>query len=203
MQGWLPGLVADGGPVFLVIIVLSIVTLTILLVKLWQLHIAGAGQWRAIRQAQDELSQGHRDQVLSRLGSVNGPIVAVLKLALGSVPDAGDRAALAARQEARRMRAGLRALETLAALGPLLGLLGTVFGMIQAFTELGGGRPDPAQLAGGIAKALVNTAGGLIIAILASAGLAWLEGVIERRNGELETALSGAVSGRSPVAGTS
>lgn len=60
----------------------------------------------------------------------------------------------------------LNTLGTIAAITPLLGLLGTIFGLIEIFSAfLGGGSPDSAKLAGGIAMALVTTATGLIVAI--------------------------------------
>jgi len=60
----------------------------------------------------------------------------------------------------------LNALGTIAAVSPLLGLLGTVFGMIQVFTAITeAGAGDPAELAGGIGKALITTAAGLVVAI--------------------------------------
>lgn len=60
----------------------------------------------------------------------------------------------------------LNALGTIAAMAPLLGLLGTVLGMIEIFSSfMGAGTANPAVLAGGIAKALITTAAGLIVAI--------------------------------------
>jgi biopolymer transport protein ExbB len=60
----------------------------------------------------------------------------------------------------------LNTLGTIAAVGPLLGLLGTVFGMIEIFAELmKHGSGDPAILAGGISEALISTAAGLTVAI--------------------------------------
>lgn len=75
----------------------------------------------------------------------------------------------AGRKAAYRMERFLPALATIAALGPLLGLLGTVIGMIEIFAAQGGadgvGGSNPAQLAHGISIALYNTAFGLIVAI--------------------------------------
>ena len=60
----------------------------------------------------------------------------------------------------------LNALGTIAAVTPLLGLLGTVVGMISVFTNITAvGVGNPAQLAGGISQALITTAGGLAVAI--------------------------------------
>jgi biopolymer transport protein ExbB len=77
-----------------------------------------------------------------------------------AIEDAGSR-------EADRMKRSLRGLSTIAAVSPLLGLLGTVFGMIDAFqrTSSSGGAAKTADLATGIYEALVTTATGLTVAI--------------------------------------
>lgn len=77
-----------------------------------------------------------------------------------AIEDAGSR-------EADRMQRSLRGLSTIAAVSPLLGLLGTIYGMIDAFqkTSAGGGGGKTADLATGIYEALVTTAAGLTIAI--------------------------------------
>lgn len=77
-----------------------------------------------------------------------------------AIEDAGSR-------EADRMKRSLRGLSTVATVSPLLGLLGTVFGMIDAFqrTSSSGGAAKTAELATGIYEALVTTATGLVIAI--------------------------------------
>ncbi|WP_231291403.1 MotA/TolQ/ExbB proton channel family protein [Thermus sp. CCB_US3_UF1] len=65
-------------------------------------------------------------------------------------------------------------LEGLAQLAPLVGLLGTALGMIQAFLALSG-EGNPQGLAKGIAEALVNTAMGLLVAVVAYGGRVFLE----------------------------
>ncbi len=72
-----------------------------------------------------------------------------------------------------KMRNGMRVLELIAATAPLLGLLGTVLGMIEAFQQLeeAGSQVDPSLLSGGIWKALLTTAAGLVVAMPALA--AW------------------------------
>ena len=72
---------------------------------------------------------------------------------------------------------GFRLLDTIAQLAPLLGLFGTVLGMIQAFQSLqqAGSSVDPSLLAGGIWVALLTTAVGLAVAMPTSMILAWLE----------------------------
>ena len=76
----------------------------------------------------------------------------------------------------------LRPLEVIANLAPLLGLLGTVLGMIVAFQnmEAAGSRVDPSVLSGGIWQALLTTAVGLAVAIPTVAVHSWLERRVER-----------------------
>lgn len=76
-----------------------------------------------------------------------------------------------------RLRRGLRPLEVIGSLAPLLGLLGTVLGMIKAFQQLeaAGNKVNPAILSGGIWEALLTTAVGLCVAIPVVALLNWLE----------------------------
>jgi biopolymer transport protein ExbB len=72
------------------------------------------------------------------------------------------------RQEVRTLERGLPALETVAGIAPLLGLLGTVLGMIKVFTVISlQGTGQASLLAGGISEALITTATGLVIGILA------------------------------------
>ncbi|MDZ7371759.1 MAG: MotA/TolQ/ExbB proton channel family protein [candidate division KSB1 bacterium] len=70
------------------------------------------------------------------------------------------------RQEVRALERGLPALETIAGVAPLLGLLGTVLGMIKVFTVISRvGTGQASQLAGGISEALITTVAGLVIGI--------------------------------------
>ena len=74
----------------------------------------------------------------------------------------------------------INALGTIASIGPLLGLLGTVSGMIRTFTDItSSGVGNPQVLAGGISEALVCTAAGLIVAIPATIGYRYLRGRVE------------------------
>jgi biopolymer transport protein ExbB len=81
------------------------------------------------------------------------------------------------RQEAVRLTRNLRVLETIAAVAPLLGLLGTVVGMIRVFASVSqAGLGNPEVLSGGISEAMVTTAAGLIVGIPALVSHNWLEG---------------------------
>ncbi len=85
--------------------------------------------------------------------------------------------------ELQRMESGLRTLGVLGNTAPLLGLLGTITGMIKAFMviELAGGKVDAQALAGGIWEAMLTTGVGLAVAIPLLILLHFLEGMVERR----------------------
>ena len=78
----------------------------------------------------------------------------------------GDHLAVAADNELASMRRGMAVLDTIVTVAPLLGILGTVTGIIGAFNMLGGSEiQDPKAVVGGLAEALITTAAGLVIAI--------------------------------------
>ena len=95
-------------------------------------------------------------------------------------------------------RSYLRAIEAVVQIAPLLGLFGTVIGMIQAFTalQMAGAEADPAVLSGGISVALLTTAVGLAVAIPAAFALHWLEGGVDRLTTNIESALTSLFTGR-------
>ena len=90
-----------------------------------------------------------------------------------------DAARLEAEAETRfaRLESGFRLLDSVAQLAPLLGLFGTVLGMIEAFQSLqqAGAQVDPSLLAGGIWVALLTTAVGLAVAMPTALVLSWFE----------------------------
>lgn len=95
------------------------------------------------------------------------------------------------------LRSHTRILEVIATLSPLLGLFGTVLGMIDAFREMeaAGSRVDPSVLSGGIWEALLTTAFGLAVAIPATAAVNWLDRVVERVEHEMADAVTQVLTG--------
>lgn len=185
-----------GGPTIWAIAALSVVGLAVILWKVWSLlrfgawsggtHTAAAvGLWAEGREAaaMDHL-QGRRS------------LRAALALAAMEArrdPTLDDAAAQSETERVARgllidARRGLRALDLIATIAPLLGLLGTVLGMISAFQALqqAGAQADPATLAGGIWEALLTTAAGMAVAIPAGIALSWFESVIDRLRHDME-----------------
>lgn len=106
-----------------------------------------------------------------------------------------EEAALLARGYLRQARTGFRLLELIVTTAPLLGLLGTVLGMIDAFQAMqsSGEAVKPADLAGGIWEALITTAAGMVIALLALVLHSVLDALVDRFRFRLEVAATEAL----------
>lgn len=168
-----------GGPVVAVLAAVSVLTLAVVLYKLWQFGVSGVGRHRAIREALRDWDAGQPDRSEKALARSRSYLAPVVRHAL-TAPRAPDlRERLEAEAEARfiQLEAGFRLLDSVAQLAPLLGLFGTVLGMIEAFQALqdAGSSVDPSLLAGGIWVALLTTAVGLAVAMPTSLILSWFE----------------------------
>lgn len=182
-----------GGPALWVIAGLSVLTLALILWKLWRLSIAGAWGGAKAQAAVTAWSNGSRDEALAlaRAGrGIRARVVAGTLEAAATLPEpaAREETTRIARGALSDLRAGLRPLELVVTIAPLIGLLGTVLGMIAAFQALqdSGATADPSVLAGGIWEALLTTAAGMAVAIPAAAALTWFEAVAEQVQGDLE-----------------
>lgn len=201
-------LLGAGGIVLWIIVGLSIIALTLVLGKAIEFAAAGVWRRRAAEQAVAEWERGRPQPALEALATDHGPVSEVVAVAIRGrsdprVEDAVVREEVARRGAAllERLRVGLRPLELIGTLAPLLGLLGTVLGMIEAFRELeaAGSRVDPAVLSGGIWVALLTTAAGLSVAIPAVAAHVWLERQVERAHHAMQDAAT-RVFTRGPAA---
>ena len=172
-------LVALGGPVLLILASVSVVTLAIVLLKFWQFHAEGVGRHRQIRDALARWDAGQTESAAGCLNQSGSYLARVLLLAIEveDRPDAARRMEAEAEQAFVPLERGLRVLDIVVQLAPLLGLFGTVLGMIEAFQSLqaAGSQVDPSALAGGIWVALLTTAAGLAVAMPTSMALTWFE----------------------------
>jgi biopolymer transport protein ExbB len=180
-----------GGPIILILVVFSIVAFTISIVKLLQFSKAklfSSNSAAAIADALGAMRQDNIEYAQQRLVSSKSPLSVVLQTVLRLRQQNAEEELL--REEAERianfhlvqLRRQLQTLEVIALISPLLGLLGTVIGMITAFQQLqqGGAVVDPKVLSGGIWEALLTTAAGLIVAIPATLMFNWFRGCTDR-----------------------
>ena len=191
------GLLDKGGPVMLVLLALSVVALTIILVKIYQFSRSRLLRTEFIDQAVLLLHNDGPDTTLLALAETPHPVARVMETTLRtatntslSIEDRDTEISRVGSAEIRNLENYLRGLEVIANLSPLLGLLGTVLGMIKAFARLesAGTKVDPAILAGGIWEALLTTAFGLSVAIPALAAFYILEGQVENVRAQMKDA---------------
>jgi biopolymer transport protein ExbB len=189
----------DGGPVLYLLLVISVVALALILVKLIQFWMLGVRTHGFVEPALGSWHDGRIREALDILGGQRNPVARVLEVALNGSAGAARGQELLKEEITRvaglqldNLRSGLRPLALIASISPLIGLLGTVLGMINAFQALqnAGNKVDPSILSGGIWVALLTTAAGLIIAIPAAAAHNWMEGVVYRTQRAMEDAVT-------------
>ncbi len=177
-------LVTLGGPVVAILLAMSVFAAAIVIVKLWQFASLGRGDRARTEASVARWRAGDGRAAIARLDAGGGPLSRVVGTAMAGLlegrPEAHvrEQTEQLAAEELAGLRTYLRGLQAVAQAAPLLGLFGTVIGMIDAFRvlEASGGDVNPAGLAGGIWVALLTTAVGLVVAIPCSLVLAWFDG---------------------------
>jgi biopolymer transport protein ExbB len=177
-------IVKAGGIMMGPIILASIVTAAIFLERLWTLQTKRVlpaelteKVWRWVEQGQIQDKHIAALQQNSPLGKI---------LAAGLANRNRDRVVIreaiedTGRHVVHELDRFIGTVGTIASLSPLMGLLGTVFGMIRTFNSITtSGIGNPASLAGGIAEALITTAAGLTVAIPALLAYKYLRGRVQ------------------------
>lgn len=161
-------LIEKGGPVMWPLLLLSLVSLAFIFERLifWMIE----GRWKddvLLDEVMRRAESGRFSEAQTAASGSKDFRTRVLACGLAyrdrSLSQALERQGLI---EIGRMRKNLRVLETAFTIAPLLGILGTIIGIIQSFNLMGaGGVPEPAAVTTGIAQALITTACGLVIAL--------------------------------------
>lgn len=156
----------QGGPIMYLLLLINIVGFSILFWKIFT--IVGA------RKNVDGLAESVKSKFTS-LGKIDESSIAINLLK--------DEV----QSSVHKLEVGLNTIKIIASIAPLLGLLGTVIGILLAFKVISEqGLSDPSMFAGGIAMALITTVGGLIVAIPHFVGYNYLIGVLDDLEIELE-----------------
>lgn len=164
-------LISKGGPVMVVILFLSFVATIIIIERLLFFRKIRVDEEQMINRLRSTLEKGHYDEAISICENNPSPISNLMKVGIEhrEYPETTIKDAIlgAANLEIPKMERFLTGLGTIAHIAPLLGLLGTVTGNIEAFGVLGsfGNVGDPGLLAAGISEALLTTAAGLVVSI--------------------------------------
>ncbi len=179
------GTIYTGGPLVVLLLMLSIMDVAIIFERIFSLKKAGGKRSTAnfFKDVITHLDNSEYDAAIEACDNQRGSVANVIKASLTRYKElnAKDKHVEAEKQLQEVQRAveeatmletpllekNLIALSTIASIATMVGLLGTVVGMIRAFSALArAGAPDAIQLAIGISEALINTAGGLITAIM-------------------------------------
>ncbi len=203
-------LIARGGVLMWPILLCSIVALTIIIERFLALRRADVDAREFMDAMRQVLRQDRVQEALEQCDESKAPIARIMKAGIlkhnRSREDIREAIQDAARFEVPRLERYLSGLATCATIAPMLGLLGTVQGMIKCFAQIQNarGQVSPADLAEGIGNALVATAAGLVVAIPAlivynyfvtrvqgmvtemEAGSSELMDLLTRRHGERE-----------------
>lgn len=180
-----------GGPVMIPILLCSIVALAVLIERI-RFFGRYAGQPDAtMKQVKTALIRRDYLEAMKICRSDNHPVAKVIAAGIDRLDLSKDALMDVMRQEAmrqmKRISKNTGKLSTIASITPLLGLTGTVTGMISAFTVISTiGIGDPTALAGGISEALYTTAAGLMVGIPSLVAYNWCEARITEFSEQME-----------------
>ena len=187
-------LILKGGPVMILLLALSVISLAIIIIKVIQFYKSDLHNVKKLDEAINLIENNKIPNAKKLLNSIYHPASKIILVTLDSQKlsdtDKENKISIEGEKELRNLEFLLKPLEVISNIAPLLGLLGTVIGMITAFSKLeeSGSRVDPAILAGGIWEALLTTAFGLVVAIPALAAFYWLDGKVDNAREEMRHA---------------
>jgi len=185
-----------GGPIMWLILACSIIAVFIFLEKLFYLHRVQVNVGDLVKGLINVLKRGNIVEAVSLCDDTPGPAAHVLRSAILSYEqgetDVSQSIQDASLDEIPRLEARMNILATIAYIAPLLGLLGTVIGMIDVFNQIKevGAFVNSKNLASGISKALYTTGGGLCVAIPCYLAYNYLVSRIEAITLDMEKAAS-------------
>lgn len=179
-----------GGPIMWPLLLASILALGTVIERVFFLMSEGRKRNRkALEQFFADVQKGDMEGAIETSKSTGDFVVRTLGYALEHKEQSLPNAILYAQgKELKRFRRGIPILDTVITLAPLLGLLGTVTGMMASFAVIGGELSAPGAITGGIAEALIATAFGLGIAILSLLPFNFLNTKLDEAQHEIDSA---------------
>ncbi len=163
-------IIAKGGPLMWFILISAILAIAIFFERLFHYHRAQIHTDDFVKGILNSLKRGNVKEAIDTCRDTAGPVAQVVMAAVLNHDRSRDEIREAvqdtARTEVTRLERNLPLLVTIAQVAPLIGFLGTVWGMIRVFMVIEKTQGTNAgQLAGGVWQALLTTAGGLVVAI--------------------------------------
>ncbi len=164
-------ILVKGGPVLWVIIALSFAGVAIVIERFLYFKKIRVDEEKLFLRIKTALEKRHFDEAMSICDNNISPMSALVRAGIEyrDYPEASQKEVIkdAANQEVPLLERNLSALGTITHIAPLLGLLGTVTGIMKSFDVLGklGSVSDPSVLAAGISEALITTVAGIVVAV--------------------------------------
>ena len=183
-----------GGWLMIVLAILSIIAIYIFGKKWWMIHKAQQVDKNFMRDIRDYIHEGKVKSALSLCEKYDSPIARLVEKGIERIgrplTDIQTAVENMGNVEIARLEKGLATLATIAGGAPMIGFLGTVLGMVQAFFNMAnaGNNIDITLLSSGIYTAMITTVGGLIVGILAYFGYNYLTAQISNLMFKMETA---------------
>jgi len=172
------GMLRQGGLIMLPLGLCSLAAVTIILERLYALRRSAVMDHQVLRLMQEYPGEGAADAALAACRRIPGPLARIIEEVIRTRHlehgQSIEAVHAVGRTQVAILERGLTLLEIVAGISPLLGLLGTVLGMVTVFNAITAqGIGDPQVLSDGISKALVTTVVGLIVAIPSLAFHSW------------------------------
>ena len=179
-----------GGPIMYPIAVVTVVAICIFVERVfWWVRFATKRSVKQLDEVYEKLEAGDLAQAIALSAKSSDPVVRMIHHGLNHRHTSMQGALeVAAGQELRDAGRYLSAMDTIVTLAPLLGLLGTVTGIMGSFTSIGSSELAVEKVTGGIGEALIATAAGLGIAITTLVPMNYFHSRLTRLQFELEAA---------------
>lgn len=167
-------MIIKGGPLMILILACSVIAFAVVIERLWYLHRAKINTEEFMEDISETIKRNRIVDAIDKCNAIQGPIARILKSGImkhdrprSEIKEAIEDAGL---HEVPLLEKNIGVLATIAHITPLLGLLGTVVGMVNAFQVIEQKAQalmpvNPGDLAGGIWVALITTVAGLSVAI--------------------------------------
>ncbi|MBH44863.1 MAG: flagellar motor protein MotA [Gammaproteobacteria bacterium] len=188
-----------GGPIIIILLLLSIFALAVILYKFHQFYLTNFFEHATIDKSIQAWVEDDKNDAYDSIQNIMHPVAEVLSFTMYQLlknKKLTEKQESDIREEVTRLcderlefyNQKLDSLQVIATIAPLLGLLGTVFGMIDAFQqmEVAGKNVDPSMLSGGIWEALLTTAAGLSVAIPIVICEAWFRSLTNKLKNNIE-----------------
>lgn len=183
--------IVRGGLIMVPLLLCSVLAVAVSLERIWFMVKARVDTEDLMEDVKLALAQGKVLEAMQIAKKSRGPVASVLSAGIAHYDrdkeEIKERVEEVGKEEIFKMERRMNILDAIVTIAPLLGLLGTVTGIIKSFNVLGAleGIDQPAALSIGIAEALITTAVGLMIAIPTMAVYSYLNSLIDRNAAEM------------------